>query len=1449
MDEEGPEAEEAPITEEATADTRAPAAAAAPSSATPDSAMQAGWAGRCWVALPEPWSKDCSTRASSITSPVALPLPAPPHIVPDAHSAAVAATAKLDALIRDQLASPLPAPQRDISSVPATRTWWPADSPGQSMTASLAGREEEPDGLQTESPQLSDRMTRHSFNGELVRQQPAIDSNGWEIIPPPTGLILAAAERMMQLDDLADDRRKEAAEASAATAAAVATAVAGKLSELEAQQEQQQRQLEEERKLEEVRRLEEERKLEEERRLKEEKVRRRTEYKLTTLKTPFKEEIPLAVEEHLLASESGEPGPDIRLHADQEGWRGNPAQDELTRGVTYREWVAMRVGRKGADLIADDASPDIVFGAWTCCESINPDSAGCLETKHSDQMLHCVNCGRWVRRGDWNAEQCFHHRGEVEQERWGGLKWACCGKKSMKLSKYGKVGVVDPAAEDINKNGVRFEDCFRSELHKKPRRKPVGEAVPIGMRWAHMLRQKRATAAETSGRDGCIMGRHEHEFRPSCSYCDMPLVSGESVASGPRKAAMAIRTGIPTRVCPNCQTVNRVCTQCERVVEEPSQPERPELNSVPENAVVHQPASSYVTGYQLPGAPPVPPPPPKRNSLDPPLSFQGFDAPCRFHPGIWCAFRRTRMALRQTKELSEEAKEEAQEEAKQQELALSGAQGPVVMPDGSATKPPPPSPPPSSPPPLPHDPPPTVKPDSPRRFSSAGAQTNPPKGKMVAKALQTISFTDASCQYELPVGVGSQTDELNPAWCKHTTKREDLNPPQSVILRHWSTLPRDFVIPANDRNSEAKFANGGFEMRNALGARSTGEESYLRGLLHKNRMRSARMRLVALRLMSYANQGSVLKLALRTWNVNAGYRRELLALLLPASFKIASVTRWRNVLASAPPDKPFALRESALRDELDQPSTARRPKLGVYSMIKLMHSVTRWSKHVAEDQLKMRAQLQWIGVRMRNGQLVGAWMLWKGLCTKGRFAQDPTLTENDTEIESVSAAADRERSEWTSLVASIRTAVHVSKALENQRAAVGGPVKSPKRFASPATVSGATAAHDASPREHGERGLPMSTKVGASCQTERSWEWQTETERRGEIHWPAETTEIGVQTSRRSFVMGHAFEDKATLTDLPPPPSSSIEVQTDYHEAYGVLNFTRRTGRAAEDKIAAMQKANADPVVLRAVSAANARIRAKLAAEAAEELRQAARASLKEKTQTTTTWAYTTDDRHFKHRTRHAYHHHPEKSSASSLLPSNAPSTCSEVVPLRRAASSATVAITTPQARSHVASSASSSRLTRPSHTRSADVRASVRSSGSHGKGKLTTPGTIPTFGIQDEEDYMNSPRSDHERLEKEPELAITHLQSIAAVAAAISADLERFSQVDSSAMRRKLEPEAAAAQDKPFTPSLDHWPAKEEPMPSRSVRTVATHTDTPMLDHWPSAELTSVMEKSTSSQ
>lgn len=1122
------------------------------------------WTAQCWSADQEPWSKDASTQPSSIGSPLES-RQVPPNMPDDAVAAAAAATAKLDALVPEYSNSPRP---QLTKRLPQTRGWWPASSPGfspgpqssidASLVSSVAEQSEHYDP-QPKVDKLSAKRSKHSFMGEVVTSEISRDSNGWEITPPPQGLLMAAAMRLAQLEDLEEDRRKEINAASEAAASAVSSAVAAKLERIERG------------------------------RLAAEEAARAAALKRVEVQT----------------NTDPEPEPDTRLHADQQGWRGHPADEAASRGHTYREWVATHVGRAGSNLVPEDATADVVYGLWTCCESLDPNSGGCVTTNHSDEMLHCYKCGRWVNRKFWGVEQCYFHSDEPEQERWGSLRWRCCGKGGVKDSKYGKVGVMNPLRVD-EKYGLRYHDSFRSGLHRKDRRKPVSAAVPIGMRWTMMCRQPRMTASETGSRNGCKMGRHEYRFQPCCSHCDLPLPPEGSAGSGPR-AALAMRGGGPSRICPSCGTENLICMQCEKVIPAPGPPGGPPVDPPREIPPQMPPVASYVTPYQMPGAPPGPgPPPPPRYSLNAP-SYGGFETPCRFHPGVWCEFRRTRLAIRQKK-----------------------AEPLVVFKPPTPVPPPPPSPPRERPVTPPRDPPPTVRPDSPRQWASTEAQTDPPKGKPLARASQTITFKDISTQHPLLLddterpSKATQTERgadvaSAPAWCKHTTKNEVENPSKSVIVRTWSTLPRGFVIP-NDRFSEDRFANGAHEIRQKLSRRAM-DKPHLRSILDSKRSKNARVRTLTQTLLSVNPDLAPLRASFQTWYFHAVQNLSVIALLMRAATKISSISRWSQGAAPAPPG---GLEEGMANYKygVGIAGTQLRAQLTVTERVQLVHAFGRWATRAAEESVTIRTELQWIGIRMRYATIQVAFARWRD-CVDSEIASDVG--------EAVKVGAGQR---WKPLLATVHSSAQIAKSLTARHLRS----VSPKRHASPtpdeAQAESAQILRFSVPLHgHGHQGYPAPKNIDSYSQTDCAWEWHSDVERRGGtdgcgIHWPAETTEVAIQTSRRFFVLrslGIDEDEVGTQTDFKPIKMVSACVQTEYNEAYGELLITRRKGRAAENKVVAMQQANPDPKIKRAISLAVGRIAKRRSEIKDEEARQTLMNVLKEQA-TTTTWAYSEKD-------------------------------------------------------------------------------------------------------------------------------------------------------------------------------------------------------------------------------
>ena len=623
--------------------------------------------------------------------------------------------------------------------------------------------------------------------------------------------------------------------------------------------------------------------------------------------------------------------------------------------------------------------------------------------------------------------------------------------------------------------------------------------------------------------------------------------------------------------------------------------------------------------------------------------------------------------------------------------------------------------------------------------------------------------------------MGTQTGELEPAWCRHTTKGES-NPSKSVIVRRWSTLPRDFVIPG-DRLSEDHFANGGFELLDAQGSRSMGGATYLRELMNSKRMKNAKMRQVTSRLMSKHSGFPPLKIAFRNWLMNAKDRRSVLDLLIPAAIKIASVTRWNHAFVPAPPAASAAKigfggqtspgKVTACGDEeLVFGYFGQKPrKLSMTQRIVLMHAVARWARNAAEELVTVRAELQWVGVRMRFGLLMEAWMRWKDEWKFQRFGDtQPDLTSADMEEElkevAATAAVEHAGKSWSSLLTTVRSSLRLqaNKPQKQQQ----------KRFASPAFGSASewsSPRRVGSPPSHGHEGYPSSINMTRGSQTERSWEWQTDVERRGGIHWPAKTVDVAVQTSRRSFVIagGGSYQDTVgTQTNFVPTATNSVKVQTEYHAAYGELNFTRRQGRAAENKIVAFQAANQDPIVRRAVTAANARIAVKRAEAAQQEEQHALREMLAEK-KSTTTWAYSVDDPKLRHRKHMALNQALSAGhSASSLHLVAKPAVTPQT---RRILTSTSTGIQTPNARPRhlaVPSTCSVASLARTSSASTAALTPAF----------AATPSTrTDVFSNEPYESQQAAMFSE----ETEPFAQLSQLQSIAAVASAISADLGRL--------------------------------------------------------------------------
>ena len=891
---------------------------------------------------------------------------------------------------------------------------------------------------------------------------------GYEVTPPPRNLIVMATERLEQIAEAEAAIKAETAFASEAVANAVSIAAAEKL-----------------------------------------------------LPLAIKADPPSFDDRCIEIEEALSVVPDLRVHADQQGWRFAREDEEETRGHTYREWVSTHTSRDfGLDLIADQMQPDVVYGMWTCCDSLDPKAEGCLQTAHSDEFLHCVTCGRWVRQEHWQIERCWHHFAEAEQQRWGAMRWQCCGKDGIKNSKYSKLAELEeqvdvPITMD---RGVKWEDTLVTQKKGKKKPLPVSKKATIGMRWAHMQTShpRAFTLRETKNRNGCVLSVHRHTFKPCCSHCDAPLVPQPADAD-----AGTPMHGKPRNVCASCGHLNRICTQCETVA--PAVPFVPPPVEPPPD----RPPASYHTSYELPGAPLVPPKPPARPSLSQPL-LEGFEESCRFHPGTWCTTLRTRVASGQLR---------------------TRPPPPPVIP---TTLPPAPTPPKS---PLalpPESPPPTVIPIPPRTWVSSGAQTDGPRPVAVSASSQTGCSTDVACQQEMPTGEYAQTDEIEPQWCAHTTRQDSM----SIIVRRWESMPRDFIIPGDKYAGNAP-ANGKY-LSSRRESSAHGDGNHLRTVMDATRAKNVNVHGFGSRFAD-SKKGRVLLSALHTWSSNAEGRCVELGKLLPASWRIFTARRWRHELAPHPPS-------SSLPPVFGVLGQAVQGVLGLSALqqINLMRAFNVWLANQAYETKGMRAQLSWVGARLRFGDLHVAFDKWSHWRMAMRQAKDlPGLEPLDEEtlVPKITMSAD-----------------YV-----------------PVELTKPATSD-------------------------ATEQTERAWEWMSELELRGQIYWPPVTTTAMVQT----MPLSRMTEWRTVSTQLAgeEPIFASTQAQTDENPVYGKLNLTRRTGSALENKVDKYRDMCSEDKARKGMREAGVRLVKKLREDRAKEAKEKRKMTAMND-RSLVTWAYT----------------------------------------------------------------------------------------------------------------------------------------------------------------------------------------------------------------------------------
>ena len=824
---------------------------------------------------------------------------------------------------------------------------------------------------------------------------------------------------------------------------------------------------------------------------------------------------------------------------------------------------------------------------WTCCGSLDPDALGCVQTQHSDEMLHCVGCGRWIKQSHWGVEKCWCHPGKPEQfSKWGGLRWDCCGKQGTKNSKYSKLGDDSPMVDvpEAIDRMVRWQDGLRPHLAtaiRKPLSRPKNaKRDAIGIRWAvNCAQRKPLTLTEIMNRDGCQLGVHMHSFKPRCVHCDTLLIpealdrDGFPVDIDPE----APRHAKPTTMCPNCATENRICTQCETVVPalvvlpqewEPPQPEHP--------------PASYHHPYEG-GAPPPPPRPPPRPSLGEGMPDPLEHSICRFHPGVWDTTRKTRFAFRQpaprkpppqtvsTESLrgGDNASEATIVEAAAAEIIPPTSPPPPSRPESAATLPP-------------ESPPPTAHVESPRRIVSTAFQTDE-RPLMISRQTGPEGMVrNVGCQQDMPVGEATQTGEIGVRWCKHTTRNRDA-PSQSVVIRKWKLLPQSFVIPGDRYDETDHFANGGHGVQQRA-------PSHLREVMDAKRTKGHRIVDFLGRHLS-TESGRELDWAFKEWSRYSHERLEHLGELLPAAYRLASMQRWREVLAPPPSG-------SRLPRNFRQCGSVAKGLASKSAMqqVGLLHALSVWVANAAIDRAKMRGELMWFGHRMKSGGVHAAFERWFEHCMGERRAL---------------------------VLTGLRSLA-----------------------------------------DEGNSPLPFKPRpenaVDSSAQTERSFDFMTDTERRGKIHWRPLTMDSGMQTMDPSEESGPVWNvreppvDKACqhLEGEEPPKYVASGAQTDFDAVYGnidsVLIWKGRRGSAAENKVEGYRQACPEEKALKAMREAGARAARRRAEAKANEAKEQLRLeSLRDTSMVT--WAYTETAPEVVHKTRRI----KEAKSAQSLYDQN----------------------------------------------------------------------------------------------------------------------------------------------------------------------------------------------------
>ena len=232
-----------------------------------------------------------------------------------------------------------------------------------------------------------------------------------------------------------------------------------------------------------------------------------------------------------------------RLHADQQGWRSEEAQ-QATRGKTLRGWVAATTSR---DEKAAPLQADIVRGLWTCCKQIDPKQPGCVTTSHTTAEQRCERCASWVPRAKWDVEACVAHAAECRWLRYHGVVWPCCGDASLKHTRW-----ATRTPEDwLARRGARLST---HEWETKCNAEGfLGSGGGDGTHsYSYHLHTRAIKPPGCGAKPPCFgcrkLSKHTAAPLPCCPSC--------------KHASQ----GRDDKRCPSCGTEQQLCTQCQRWV-------------------------------------------------------------------------------------------------------------------------------------------------------------------------------------------------------------------------------------------------------------------------------------------------------------------------------------------------------------------------------------------------------------------------------------------------------------------------------------------------------------------------------------------------------------------------------------------------------------------------------------------------------------------------------------------------------------------------------------------------------------------------------------------------------------------------------------------------------------------------------------------------------------------